>query len=145
MCKVNEHFVWRSVRRRLSTSAMIFFVWMLWTAFDQHYGGLEETERMMKQTPNWEQAIPREFLERIAKRRVFGTLVYPNALAGAILLLFPVSLVLAFNSTKRLRPVIRPIVIALTLFLGVAGFFWTGSKVGWLVAIALGGVCLFRL
>lgn len=36
-------------------------------------------------------------LARITKGRVMGTLVYPNALAGVILLLFPVSLALAFN------------------------------------------------
>ena len=84
-------------------------------------------------------------LAKFAKGRVNGTLVYPNALAGAILLLFPVSLVLAFNSTKRLRPAIRAIVIALTLFLGGAGFFWTGSKLAWLIAMAVGGACLFRL
>jgi O-antigen ligase len=36
-------------------------------------------------------------------------------------------------------------VIGLTLFLGGAGFFWTGSKLGWLIALALGGACLFRL
>ena len=84
-------------------------------------------------------------LAKFAKGRVNGTLVYPNALAGAVLLLFPVSLVFAFYSTKRLRPVIRAIVIALALFLGGAGFFWTGSKLGWLIAIAVGGICLFRL
>jgi len=84
-------------------------------------------------------------LAKFAKGRVNGTLVYPNALAGAVLLLFPVSLVLAFTGTKRLRHVIRTIVITLTLFLGIAAFFWTGSKLGWLIAIALGGVCLFRL
>ena len=84
-------------------------------------------------------------LAKFAKGRVNGTLVYPNALAGAILLLFPVSLVLAFNSTKRLRPAICAIVIALTLFLGGAGFFWTGSKLAWLIAMAVGGACLFRL
>jgi O-antigen ligase len=84
-------------------------------------------------------------LAKFAKGRVNGTLVYPNALAGAFLLLFPVSLVLAFNSTKRLRPVIRALVIALTLFLGAAAFFWTGSKLGWLIAMAVGGACLFRL
>jgi O-antigen ligase len=84
-------------------------------------------------------------LAKFAKGRVNGTLVYPNALAGAVLLLFPVSLVFAFNSTKRLRPVIRTIVIALALFLGGAGFFWTGSKLGWLIAVAVGGACLFRL
>jgi O-antigen ligase len=66
-------------------------------------------------------------------------------LAGLILLLLPVSLVLAFNSTKRLRPPIRAAVITLTIFLGGAAFFWTGSKLGWLIAVAIGGACLFRL
>jgi hypothetical protein len=84
-------------------------------------------------------------LAKFAKGRVNGTLVYPNALAGAVLLLFPVSIVLVVNSTRRLRPVIRLMAIALTLFLGGAGFFWTGSKLGWLIAMALGGLCLFRL
>jgi O-antigen ligase len=84
-------------------------------------------------------------LAKFAKGRVNGTLVYPNALAGAVLLLFPVSLVFVFNETKRLRPVIRTAVIALALFLGGAGFFWTGSKLGWLIAMAVGGACLFRL
>ena len=84
-------------------------------------------------------------LAKFAKGRVNGTLVYPNALAGAILLLFPVSLVFAFHSAKTLRPVLRASVIGLTLFLGIAGFFWTGSKLGWLIALAVGGVCLFRL
>jgi O-antigen ligase len=37
------------------------------------------------------------------------------------------------------------LVIALAFFLGGAGFFWTGSKLGWLIALALGGACLFRL
>jgi O-antigen ligase len=84
-------------------------------------------------------------LTKFAKGRVNGTLVYPNALAGIILLLFPISLVLAFNSAKRLRPAIRAIVITLTLFLGGSAFFWTGSKLGWLIAIALGGLWMFRL
>jgi O-antigen ligase len=84
-------------------------------------------------------------LAKFAKGRVMGTLVYPNALAGLILLLLPVSLVLAFNSTKRLRPPIRAAVITLAIFLGGAAFFWTGSKLGWLIAMAIGGACLFRL
>ena len=84
-------------------------------------------------------------LDKFKKGRVSGTLVYPNALAGAILLLFPVSLALAFGATKKLKPPIRSAAIALTLFLGGAGFFWTGSKLGWLIAIATGGLFLFRL
>ena len=84
-------------------------------------------------------------LAKFAKGRVNGTLIYPNALAGLILLLLPVSLVLAFSRTKRLRPLIRAAVIALTVSLGGSAFFWTGSKLGWLIALAIGSVCLFRL
>ena len=83
-------------------------------------------------------------LAKFAKGRVMGTLVYPNALAGAILLLLPLALTLAFGA-KKLRPAIRAIVVVLTCFLGGAGFFWTGSKLGWLIAMALGGLYLFRL
>jgi O-antigen ligase len=96
-------------------------------------------------TTNGVDVANRAILDKFAKGRVNGTLVYPNALAGIILLLFPVSLVLAFNSAKQLRPAIRAIVIALTLFFGITAFYWTGSKLGWLIAIALGGLCLFQL
>ena len=47
------------------------------------------------------------FLDKFKKARVSGTLVYPNALAGLILLLWPASLVLAFGATKKLKPLIR--------------------------------------
>ncbi len=84
-------------------------------------------------------------LAKFAKGRVNGTLVYPNALAGLILLLLPVALVIAINLTKKLKPLIRLAVIALTIFLGGAAFFWTGSKLGWLISIGLGGIFLLRL
>ena len=45
-------------------------------------------------------------LAKFAKGRVMGTLVYPNALAGAVLLLWPLALTLAFGA-KKLRPAIR--------------------------------------
>ncbi len=84
-------------------------------------------------------------LAKFAKGRVNGTLVYPNALAGIILLLLPVALGLAFNTTKKLKPPIRAAVIALTIGLGGAAFCFTGSKLGWLLALAIGGLMLFRL
>ncbi len=84
-------------------------------------------------------------LARIAKNRVMGTMVYPNALAGLILLLLPASLALAFNGTRQMRPPIRAAVIATTGLLGALGLFWSGSKAGWLLGMALAGVWLFRL
>ena len=84
------------------------------------------------------------FLAKVTKGRVYGTLVYPNALAGLILLLWPVSLALVFGA-KNLRPAIRAAAFAIALFLGGAGFFSTGSKLGWLIGMAIGGLYLLRL
>jgi hypothetical protein len=84
-------------------------------------------------------------MAKFAKGRVYGTLVYPNALAGVILLLLPVALVIAFNDTKTLKPTIRGAAIALTIGLGSTAFVFTGSKLGWLLAIGLVGLMLFRL
>ena len=83
-------------------------------------------------------------LKKFAGGRVMGTLVYPNALAGAVLLLLPVTLALAFGG-GNLRPAIRISVIVLACVLGGAAFFWSGSKLGWLIALAIGGLYLFRL
>ena len=84
-------------------------------------------------------------LAKFAKGRVSGTLVYPNALAQIILLLWPVALALAFGATKSLRSVVRLAAIGMTIFLGATAFFWTGSKLGWLIGIALIGLMLLRL
>jgi hypothetical protein len=84
-------------------------------------------------------------MAKYEKGRVHGTLVYPNALAGAVLLLLPVTLALAINGTRRFRTLTRAAAIALTLFLGLGSLFWTGSKSGWLIAVAIVAVCLFRL
>ena len=101
-------------------------------------------ERVIVTTNGMDIANP-AILAKFAKGRVSGTLVYPNALAGIILLLFPVALALAFNDTKTLKRPIRAAVIAMTIGLGGSAFFFTGSKLGWLLAIALGGLMLFRL
>ena len=84
-------------------------------------------------------------LDKFKKGRAAGTLVYPNALAGIILLLWPLSLALAFGATKNLRPLVRFAAIGLTVFLGGAAFFWSGSKLGWLVGMAIVGLFLLRL
>jgi len=115
-----------------------------WTNFPPETLLEMKRENVIIATNGVEVANP-AILAKFTKGRVNGTLVYPNALAGAVLLLFPVSLMLAFKSTKNLRSFIRVIVIAMTLYLGIAGFFWTGSKLGWLIAILVSGACLFRL
>jgi hypothetical protein len=96
-------------------------------------------------TTNGMDIVNPAILARFAKGRVMGTMVYPNALAGIILLLFPVAIVLVVNGTRTLRPLVRISAIAMALALALVAFFWSGSKFGWLIAMLLGGLCLFRL
>jgi O-antigen ligase len=83
-------------------------------------------------------------LKKFAHGRACGTLVYPNALAELILLLLPLAFTLALTATKSLKPAIRLAVIGLTAGLGGAAFFWTGSKLGWLIALGVVGLYLLR-
>lgn len=85
------------------------------------------------------------FLKKFEKGRVAGTMVYPNALAGLILLLFPGTFVLVLKTTHNLKRPIRFAAIALALFLGLGAFFWTGSKLGWLISLLIGGFFLLRM
>jgi hypothetical protein len=84
-------------------------------------------------------------LSRFTKNRVMGTLIYPNALAGLILMLFPVAFVLVYNGTKKLKPLVHLSAVGITVVLSALAFFWSGSKFGWLLAMLMGALCLFRL
>ena len=81
--------------------------------------------------------LPLELVKRMYSTRLYGHMFYPNALAGVILLLLPVSLALLLGQARwgRLR-------FALALGLAVVGLaclYWSGSKAGWLIAIVLLG------
>ena len=81
--------------------------------------------------------LPLELVKRMYSTRLYGHMFYPNALAGVILLLLPVSLALLLGQPRwgMLR-------IALALGLAVVGLaclYWSGSKAGWLIAVVLLG------
>ena len=84
-------------------------------------------------------------LAKYEKGRVSGTLVYPNALAGLVLMLLPAALVAVWQITRNLRPLVCLVAVGLTIFLGIAGLFWSGSKSGWLIALGIGVFWLLRL
>ena len=115
-----------------------------WTNFTAEAVQQLKADGIIIATNGMEMANPL-MIQKYEKGRVFGTLVYPNALAGAVLLLFPTTLALAIAGTQRFRKTTRIAAIALALFLGLGGLFWSGSKSGWLIALALLGVWLFRL
>ncbi len=115
-----------------------------WTNFPPETVAEMKRENVIITTNGVDVASPL-ILAKFEKGRVAGTLVYPNALAGIILLLWPVALVLVFGSTANMKPPIRLAAIALAVFLGGAALFWSGSKLGWLIAIAIAGLFLLRL
>jgi O-antigen ligase len=117
---------------------------MLWTGFDQHYGGLEATRRYIYSQPGWENLAP-EHLKRIGSDRIFATLLYPNALAGVLLLLSPAMLAVVWLFTSRLNRLLRAVITGLLAYACVACLVWSGSKAGWLIALMLGLVCLLQM
>ncbi len=119
------------------------FVWVLWTGFEQHYGGLEATRKMFYEQPNWQQ-FPPDYLKKIQSNRIFSTLVYPNALAAAILLLLPPLLVATWSWTARLTHVTRAVLVGFLAYAALACLSWSGSKAGWLIALVLALTVLLR-
>lgn len=83
-------------------------------------------------------------LLKLERGRVHGTLVYPNALAGAVLLLLPLSLVTVATVTRDQRTSIRAAALGLLMILGSGGLVWSGSKSGWLIALGMVAVGLLR-
>ena len=81
--------------------------------------------------------LPIELVKRMYSTRLYGRMFYPNALAGLILLLLPVSLALLLGQGRWRMP---RAALALGLgALGLACLYWSGSKAGWLIALALFG------
>lgn len=120
------------------------FAIVLWSGLDQRFGGLEATQRMIYEQGGIDH-YPDEFLKRISTGRVFGTLFYPNAFAGAILLIGPIMLAFVLRMTARRGNVVRGLAAGLLGYLSVAGLYWSGSKSGWLIAAALALVMVLGL
>lgn len=85
-----------------------------------------------------------DVLAKLAKHRIFGTLVYPNALAGVVLLLLPGAMGALWAATSRLQNVTRGVLVGVVGYMGLACLYWSGSKAGWLIAVLLGCVALLH-
>lgn len=111
---------------------------------EQHFGGLEQTRKFFYEQPDW-QSYPPDFLKKIASNRIYGTLFYPNTLAGAILLVLPVALGFAWQmSREKFEASARWALLVLIGAAALACLYWSQSKAGWLIALLLGGVAWWR-
>ncbi len=124
----------------------------LWAGLNQHFGGIEETRRYL-QTLNWDLYPPQfkakmsspEFQQKISSNRIWGTFIYPNALAGGIILALPASLVVLWNLGLRFPFVPRGVLVGTAAYIGIACLVWSGSKAGWLIMLLMMLVVFFHL
>jgi O-antigen ligase len=119
---------------------------VLFSGWEQHFGGLEETRRYFFQYlyPKMPKVSP-DYLKKMSSNRIFATLFYPNALAGALLLLLPPTCVWIWRLEQTLTIGARTFLIAV-LGLGALGcLYWSGSKGGWLLMLLLGLIALLKL
>ena len=84
-------------------------------------------------------------LEKLAKGRVHGSLVYPNALAGLVLLVFPILVTSLWQTGRSLRPLLRGGTVVLLTLLAGGSLFWSGSRSGWLIALGMAAFAVLRL
>lgn len=142
---------------------------VLGTGFRQQYGGLAmsreffyaneqtgwrevpadqlrqlEASRLIVRKADGGYTINPDLKLKLAKDRIFGTLVYPNALAGVVLLLLPGALAALWQFTARLQNVTRGVLVGLLVYMALACLYWSGSKAGWLIALVVGGVALLH-
>jgi hypothetical protein len=117
---------------------------MLVSGLQQHFGGLEETRRMMYESDNWKH-VSSDFLARMSSNRIFATVLYPNAFAGALLLLGPLLGVLIWQSTTWLGLPSRCFLTGLMSVAILGCLAWTESKAGWLIALAMAFVSALQV
>ena len=122
------------------------FLVVLAVGWEQHLGGLEESRRyFFTYLYPQHKDIPPEFLKKMSSNRIFSSLFYPNALAGALLLLVPATFAVVWQSRRRLTRSARVFLVVLIGIGAVGCLYWSGSKGGWLLMLCLGLVALLRL
>lgn len=130
-----------------------FFLWplviatsmVLATGCNQHFGGLQQTRDYF-----WTYiyptlpSVPPEYLKKMQSNRIFSTVFYPNAFAGALLLLTPPLLTWIWQAKERLTSGARSFLCGAIGLSSAACLYWTGSKGGWLLALLVGFVGLLH-
>jgi O-antigen ligase len=130
-----------------------FFSWIIVAlliviavGWEQHFGGLEQTRKYfyLYLYPRMKEVSP-EYLKKLSSNRIFSTLFYPNALAGAFLLFLPAVLEFLWQARRRFTQGARTFLVVTIAVSSLACLYWSGSKGGWLLILLLGLLRLLRL
>lgn len=122
------------------------FLIVIIIGWQQHFGGLEQTRRyfFLYLYPKLNE-VPPEYLKKLSSTRIFSTLFYPNALAGAVLLLMPPVLQFVWQWRERFTAGARAFLVGAIALGGLGCLYWSGSKGGWLLMLLLSLLWLLRL
>jgi hypothetical protein len=140
-----------AIRKPMFLGILIAFVLILVQGLDQHFGGLEEMRDFVKKHWNELSAEARrqistpEFQKKISSERIFATYVYPNALAGGILLFLPICVAAVCHLFNWLQWPSRLFLLTILSAAALACLYWSGSKAGWLIFLALGAFAFFHI
>jgi putative inorganic carbon (HCO3(-)) transporter len=109
---------------------------VLYSGFQQHFGGLEETRKYWLTYIYPTMAdVPLDLMKKMATNRIFATLFYPNTLAGVILMLLPATLAVLWSLGGTFTKGARGLLVAIAAAALLACLFWSGSKGGWLLML----------
>lgn len=125
---------------------LVGFALVLSAGWAQRFGGLEATRHYFWTYiyPQMKE-VPPEYLKKITSNRIFSTVFYPNALAGALLLLLPPLLIVIARMRAWLTPGARSFVIAALGIASLACLYWSGSKGGWLLMLFLAVLAMLKM
>lgn len=125
------------------------FVLMILVGLEQHFWGLEQTREYFYSRPELVEAVKAnnpDFLVKLESNRIWGTLFYPNAFAGGVILLLPVALAFVWRlSEGKFEESARWVLAGLITAPALACLYWTGSKTGLLLALAQALFAMTRL
>jgi O-antigen ligase len=123
----------------------VAFALVIAVGFNQHFGGLQQTrDYFFTYIYPTLKEVPPEYLKKISSTRIFSTVFYPNALAGAILLLLPPLLAWIWQARERFTAGARAFLCGAFLLGALGCLYWSGSKGGWLLALGAGLVVLLN-
>jgi len=124
----------------------ICFLLVMAAGWSQRFGGLEQTRRyfFLYVYPQMKD-MPPEYLKKMASNRIFGTLFYPNTLAGAIILLLPPILAVLWNMKRWLTGPARGFLVGCVSIAALTCLYWSGSKGGWLLMLFIALLGVLRL
>jgi O-antigen ligase len=118
----------------------VLFVCIL--AMQQHFGGLQESRELAAKSMNLAQA-PKDFVLRLTSDRVYGPFVYPNALAGFLVVAFAPTLAWIWVRARGWDARVKWLALAFTGGVMIFCLMLTGSR-GGLVSFGVMALAVLR-